>query len=287
MMARISTWSRSTGYGFLIAIIAVPALAKDDTRLLHERTPGQQPSLLVLGSGHLNNPGRDLFNTKVDDVLADPRQKEIAAIVEQLAAFRPTHIAVEWPAKSQARLDARYRDYREGRLQLGRDETDQLALRLAAKSGLSRVYAVDWNEEPPGSDQDYDWPAYGQAHGQKALVAAIGDPKRAIGIVALGTQSLGSWLLQLNEPETLLAGHRNYFDWARVGDHERQPGANWVGAWYARNLRIFNNIVDLTDRSQDRILVIYGQGHAYLLRQFATESRALRLVDVDAVLKNR
>jgi hypothetical protein len=103
--------------------------------------------------------------------------------------------------------------------------------------------------------------------------------------VALESQTVGTWLLQLNRPDTLIASHRGYFDWARIGDHERQPGANWVGAWYARNLRIFNNLVDLTDRPQDRILVIYGQGHAYLLRQFATESRAFRLVDVDAVLK--
>ena len=35
------------------------------------------------------------------------------------------------------------------------------------------------------------------------------------------------------------------------------------------------------------ILGVYGQGHAYLLRQFATESGAFRLVDVDAVLKNK
>lgn len=152
---------------------------------------------------------------------------------------------------------------------------------------LSRVYAVDWNEQPPGEDQDYDWPSYGNAHGQKALVAAISDPKRAIGLIELGKQSIGTWLLELNRPEALLANHRGYFDWARIGDHERQPGANWVGAWYARNLRIFNSLVLLTDKSQDRVLVVYGQGHAYLLRQFATESSAFRLVDVDTVLKSK
>jgi hypothetical protein len=284
-MTRVGAWTLSTAFGFLIAIVSLSALAKDDARLLHERTPDQRPTLLVLGSGHLNNPGRDLFNSKVDDVLAERRQKEIASVVEQLASFQPTHIAVEWPAKSQSRLDARYRDYREGRYQLGRAEEEQLGLRLAAQLGHARVYAVDWNEEPPGTDQDYDWPSYGESHGQKALLAAIKDPKRAKGIVPLESQTIGTWLLQLNHPETLIASHRGYFDWARIGDHERQPGANWVGAWYARNLRIFNNLVDLTDRPQDRILVIYGQGHAYLLRQFATESRAFRLVDIDAVLK--
>src|ERR1044072_267965 len=114
-MARFSTWTRSVSQGFLIAIVSLSAFAKDDTRLLNERTPDQQPAMLLVGSGRLNNPGRDLFNTKVDDVLADQRQKETATVVEQLAAFKPTYIAVEWPSKSQAKLDALYRDYREGR----------------------------------------------------------------------------------------------------------------------------------------------------------------------------
>jgi hypothetical protein len=285
-VTNLSAWLERISYGFLLALVSVCALAQEDAKLLHERTPDQQPTLLVLGTGHFHNPGRDLFNTKVDDVLGERRQQEIVALVEQLASFRPTHIAVERPSKDQSRLDARYRDYREGRYKLSRAEDEQIGLRLAAKLGLARVYAVDWNEEPPGNDQDYDWPSYGNSHGQKALVAAISDPKRAIGLIELETQSIGTWLLKLNRPDALLANHRAYFDWARVGDDERQPGANWVGAWYARNLRIFNNVLRLTDRSQDRILVIYGQGHAYLLRQFATESLAFRLVDVDAVLKN-
>jgi hypothetical protein len=62
-------------------------------------------------------------------------------------------------------------------------------------------------------------------------------------------------------------------------------GAAWVGTWHARNLRIFTNLVRLTSNPQDRVLVIYGFGHAYPLRQFASESNAFRLVDVDQVLK--
>jgi hypothetical protein len=36
------------------------------------------------------------------------RQREIEAIVERLAAFRPTHVAVEWAADKQDRLDKCY-----------------------------------------------------------------------------------------------------------------------------------------------------------------------------------
>jgi hypothetical protein len=54
--------------------------------------------VMVLGTFHMANPGKDMHNQKVDDVLAEPRQKELAAMSEALAKFRPTRIAVEWPA---------------------------------------------------------------------------------------------------------------------------------------------------------------------------------------------
>jgi hypothetical protein len=286
-MPGFNTWLWSVWCGCAIAAIAVPASAQDHVTLLRDRAPDQRPTLLVLGTAHLDNPGHDVVNTKVDDVLAPARQAEINEVVAKLVAYRPTHIAVEWPVKKQAALDARYRDYRAGKYQLGRGEAEQIGLRLAAMVHLMRVYAVDWLEEPPGKDEDYDWVAYGQAHGQKAQVSALLDPKGAVGIVPLGSQTIGKWLLQINQPETLAANHRNYFDWAGIGDAERQPGANWVGQWYARNLRIFTNLVRAADRPGDRMLVVYGYGHAYLLRQFAAESGAFRVVDVASVLEEK
>lgn len=246
----------------------------------------QRPALMILGTGHFANPGRDLVNIHVDDVLESARQAEINSVVKELASFRPSYLAIEWPRTKQDALDARYRDYRGGRYQLGRSETDQLGLRLAATLGLPRVYAVDWNESPPGCDEKaFDWYAYAQSHGEQAQITAL--IKASSGVVPLGSLTIGQWLRQLNRPEVLAANHRNYFDIAEIGDAQQQPGANWVGSWYARNLRIFDNIVHLTSRPKDRVLVIYGQGHAYLLRQFAKESGAFRVVDADSVLRNR
>jgi hypothetical protein len=46
-------------------------------------------------------------------------------------------------------------------------------------------------------------------------------------------------------------------------------------------------VVLLAAQPSDRVVVIYGAGHAYLLRQFARESGAFRLVDVAEVLKDK
>jgi hypothetical protein len=171
-MSGFNTWITSLCYGSIIAAASWPAVAQNAPQLLRDRAADRRPTLLVLGTGHFDNPGHDVVNTKVDDVLAPTRQAEINEVVEQLASFRPTHIAVEWPIKKQAALDARYRDFQAGKYRLGRGEEEQIGLRLAAKLHLASVYAVDWNEDSPGKDEDYDWVAYGQAHGQKAQVTA-------------------------------------------------------------------------------------------------------------------
>jgi hypothetical protein len=205
-------------------------------------------------------------------------------VVNQLAAFHPTHVAVERLASDQAALDERYTQYRAGKYALGRSEQEQIGMRLAAKLGLPRVDAVDWNGNPPGPEASYDWDAWGKAHDFSNQLAVIADPAR-IPFHALGTQSVNAWLLDFNRPEALAASHRQYFEIARIGKGDDQPGAAWVGTWYARNLRIFNNLMNIASKPDDRVVVIYGAGHAYLLRQLARESGAFQLVDVDQVLK--
>jgi hypothetical protein len=261
---------------FALAVIPDPTIAQD------------RPALLVVASAHFNNPGRDQINITIADVMTDDRQKEIDYLVEQLAEFQPTHIAVEIPSKYQDVLDIRYTDYRSGRYELSRNESDQIGLRLAARLGHDRVYAVDWNDNPPGyTEADFDWYSYGQQNGHEAALARITDPESAKRYMPeLGEQNIREWIAQLNDPDALMASHRAYMDIAMIGDGETLVGANWVGTWYARNLKIFSRLANLASEPDARVLVIYGQAHAYLLQQFARESGVFELTSLDAVLGN-
>jgi Family of unknown function (DUF5694) len=104
--------------------------------------------------------------------------------------------------------------------------------------------------------------------------------------VPLKDQTMSIWLSETNASANLAASHRNYFDIALIGDAAAQPGAAWVGHWYARNLRVFANLERLAPSKTDRVLVIYGAGHAYLLNQFAVESGAFDVKPVSQFLKN-
>lgn len=205
-----------------------------------------KPALLILGTPHFGNPGLDTVNVRVPDVLSPERQREIEAIIERLATFRPTRVAVEWPADEQARLDRRYADYRAGRFQLTANERDQIGLRLAARLGLARVDAVDWSGDAPGQESDYDYPAWAEANGRgpewRAWVGrfqAEADSSARL----MACTPVSAWVRGVNTPAYRLANHRSYFHVGQMGDARgANPGAAWVGTWYTRNLRILNNL---------------------------------------------
>jgi hypothetical protein len=50
----------------------------------------QKATLMILGSHHLDNPGRDHVNFQADDVLSAKRQREVRQLVALLKQFRPT-----------------------------------------------------------------------------------------------------------------------------------------------------------------------------------------------------
>jgi hypothetical protein len=278
--------ARSRILGFVICVgILLTASAYAAPVLLKDRPAALRPQIMVLGTVHLANHNRDIQNPQMDDDLTPARQAQIAAMVNALAQWKPTRIAVEWRHRDQAGMDKRYQDYRMGRYTLGRDEIDQIGLRLAKQLNLAKVDAVDIKDDPPGPQSDYDLETGAKAAHEESRLAAITAPAyaRKIETVIRG-HSVAGFLRVLNKPDALADLNRLYYDIAMMGPAEANNGANWVGGWHARNLKILTNLVRLDAAPDERILVIFGVGHAYLLNQFAEDSHAFRLVRPDAWL---
>src|SRR3546814_7208399 len=89
---------------------------------------------------------------------------------------------------------------------------------------------------------------------------------------------IADWYRAHNTPAARDRLNRIYYDYALIGDGETDPGAVWVGNWYTRNLRIFGHLVRLA-KPDDRVLVLYGAGHGFLLDQDARQSGAFDVVD--------
>lgn len=241
--------------------------------------------VMVVGSYHWDSPGRDINNPKVDDVLKRARQKEIEALADALAEFRPTRIMVEEIAKTPDLVDAGFAAFTPADLTSKRSETVQLGYRLARRLGLGTVHAID--EQPAEGEPDY-FPfgkvvAWTEANGPaaqarlKALMAQ--GAARSKWIEQLQKEgTIGQALLEMNRPEQILADHALYYELLLFGDSDRQPGAELNAMWYLRNAKIFAKLHKVVSPG-DRVLVIYGAGHNYWLRHFASTVPGFRNVD--------
>ncbi len=225
------------------------------------------------------NPGHDLHNIHVDDVLVAGRQKELADTVGALSSFHPTKVAVEWPEELVAE---RYPKYLAGTLPPSRNEVVQLGFRLTKMAGSAGVYGID-------ADGDFPFGPvmeYARSHGQMALM----DEEEGKVIVSVAqvqktpdVKGIAPTLRLMNQPERIRADQGFYRDMLKVGGGTDQPGLALVSAWYKRNLLICANLLQLS-RPGDRIVVFYGAGHAFLLRQCVTETPGYVLVEPNMYL---
>jgi uncharacterized protein DUF5694 len=254
--------------------ISLPSLARESSR--EEPAPlAARAEVLVLGTYHMANPGRDIHNMQADDVLAPKRQAEIAHLIEALKRFRPTKIAVERNVGDE-RIPRDYADYLAGRHELTRNEIEQVGFRLAKEMGHTALYPVD-------ADGDFPYPRlvkYAQATGRSkeldAISDAFGAEVKAQGEY-LASHTILEALLYINADEKVARELGLHQRMAHLGENGDWAGADLLADWYRRNARIFTNVTRIVDSPNERVLVIFGAGHLGLLREAVSTDPTLRL----------
>lgn len=240
--------------------------------------------VMVLGTYHFDSPGLDLNNVEVDDVLKPRRQAELEAVAAAIVRFRPTKVMIERRVDKPDLVDTRYTDWQPADLAETRDERIQLGYRIARRAGVTRVYGID--EQPTAGEPDY-FPfgavdAYARANGQGgklAEVMAAGPEATARFKRMQAGGSIAALLADWNDPgANPIFGMSYYYGLLGIGGTARQPGAELNAAWYLRNAKIFAKMMTVA-RPGDRVLVVFGAGHAYWLRHFARETPGYRSVD--------
>jgi hypothetical protein len=233
--------------------------------------------VLVLGTYHMANPGRDIFNMEADDVLAPKRQAEIRELLDVLVRFRPTKIAIE--ADSDSPKIKQYQDYLAGKYELGRNESDQIGFRLAKELNLPKIFGID-------ADVDFPFLAvqdYAKAHGREkeleSLMSQVGKTVQGDNEF-LKSHSVLQMLLRINSSEAVRRGLAGYALFAHFGEEYNYTGATLLTEWYQRNLRIHTHLLNIIE-PDDRVLVIFGAGHLGLLQQAVQADPTLKLRTIE------
>ncbi len=218
-----------------------------------------KPQVLILGTYHMANPGRDIYNMQVDDVRSPQRQQELAQLTDVLAKFAPTKIAIEADPDSE-RVPAAFKDYLAGKHELTQNEIQQVGFRLARQLGHAQLYPIDVDGDFPfqrvidyakATDRSADLDKIMASTGQ--IVAAQSD--------YLKSHTVLQTLLYMNSPEHIASDLDFYLRLAPYGESGDYAGPDLLTSWYGRNIRIYSNLVKLIQKPTDRILVLYGAGH--------------------------
>ena len=245
--------------------------------------PKEKTKILMVGTFHFSYPGLDYAKTEDNDkidVLKEPKKSEVAELIEYIKRFKPTKIAIE--AKPSWNMNKKYQEYRKGKHRDKRGESYQLGMHIANDFNLDTIYSVD--AETLSDDlfklnskfmskitKDYDFNSDDPFNvmAQKAFNENNKLPSKI---------NLLEYFKHLNS----LDAHKNNFGSYFTGDFklDNNRGADFLSVWwYNRNLRIFRNIQQIDQTTEDRILVIIGSGHASVLRHMIEYSPEYEFVE--------
>ncbi len=241
-----------------------------------------KPTVMILGTYHMDNPEADAVNFEADDVLTAKRQRELQQLIEQLARFNPTKIAVEADTSLDAEVNTEYQNYLNSAYQPGRSEGDQVSFPLARKMQHPKIYCVDWFQKAD-EEETVDVEVFAKTHNQSGLLEKADAMVQAMAQEPLTTlteiQKTGSvidMLRFLNREETLRVLHEintlPQFTLAQIGVADQYVGLDSLLGWYERNLKIFVNLTRITESDDDRVLLMIGAGHVFLVQQFLEDS---------------
>lgn len=234
--------------------------------------------VLLLGTFHMNNPGRDLINLVADDVLAEHRQDQLQELASRLAGFAPTKVCVERAPTDQGELDRKFSRFLRDEADPSRSEIVQVGFRLARLCGLDRVHAID-------DDTPMEWDAldaFFAAHADEDArfredIARAQEEERHTS-EELARTPLRDFLREMNGVDALRRSASWYVDSAGLGGVGEHAGADMLASWYRRNIRIFSNLSGITE-SGDRIFAVFGSGHIPILRGLIDLSARHRLIE--------
>lgn len=233
-------------------------------------TDASEIQIMVLGTFHFHH-APDYFN-----IMSEQSQEEVKTVIESLAEFKPTKIALEASYKDSSKFDSLYKKYKAGRHQLNNNERQQLGFRLADRFDHKTVYAVDyilrwpygevmgWAEEHAPEFMEFyqEW---------KETMDQYEEPLYRKATVTEHLQWLNS------------AEYRDLLKEVRMRRMELGAGSNFMGvkpisSSYERNLKIFANIMKHAEPG-DRIIAIFGASHGYFLREFVQMHPDTKLVE--------
>ncbi|GAB3071361.1 DUF5694 domain-containing protein [Salinicoccus sesuvii] len=225
-----------------------------------------KPEVLIVGTFHFTKGGDLVDSSTAVDIQSD--EEQIKELVSILAQFSPSALAVEITKDRNEALNKEYQEYLKYGDNFERNEVHQVMFRLGKQLGHSNIHALDWMESVGnrGIGDVAEWAKEYQKDKFDSVMKVFNDnPIRS-------DNSILDNLQLINDPTYQNREHRGYMNLAQIGEGEEYVGIDWLRWWYQRNLTLYKNVVDIIHSGNEKVLLLIGAAHVYLLKQFIEES---------------
>jgi hypothetical protein len=265
------------GISLMIAILLSSTLLSVEPSFAQVPVDNQEEiEVMILGTSHFGNPGQDVINFQFPDVLEPEYQAQIEEVTENLSRFQPTKIALEARPDYKPALDSMYAAYKNGTHSLTRNERQQLGFRLAKQFEHPHVYSIDHGGEFPFQAVL----EFAEQH-QPGFIEKFQEIREYVETTRnelIQNSTISEILHENNSTEELILQQHLYALTAAVGNDTTFVGADLVSRWHERNIKIFSSLSQIAEPG-DRIIVIFGSGHAPLLRYFVKSDLQMKLIE--------
>lgn len=260
----------------VLAYVAISAVAQQ----------GARKRIMVLGTFHFAT-NQDAIKHGEIDILSAQRQAELQELNDKLAAFAPDRIMVEWKVVAdQPYVDSTYAEYLADRFTLRKNEVYQVGYRQARRFETGPPQCIDADGLFLFDTLNYAAAKSGRTAWFEAYMDSVVQLVMEQDSVRMH-QPIIDGLRQLNSAEgtrTALAVN-GVFAAARLGPLGDDAGAEFLGQWYLRNIRMYANICRSTRDTDQRVLVIVGNGHRPMIEQLLRADPDWDVIEAERYLR--
>jgi Family of unknown function (DUF5694) len=203
------------------------------------------------------------FHFEQDAELIKRKENEIKELVNYLAGFKPTGIALEWEKTEDDELN---KEYKNSNGNYSIDEIQQVGFRLAEKLKHEKVYAVNWTGHL--TQDDINNLNNEIRNSYPDLLNTMMTLIEKAAVISSDSELINSFR-ELNDKRSVKDFEKMYLSFVDVKDGRGEMlGFTFLNKWMERELMICKNIVETsTSNSEERILLIIGSDHLWMLRR--------------------
>lgn len=194
------------------------------------------------------------------EILTD-KELEIKELVNHLASFKPTKIAVEWERNNQEELSENYAKHNQV---YAMDEIEQIGFRLAEELNHKEIFAINWAGQLTEEDMSKLNQSI-QTEYPEVLKMVNTFSERDVDINP--SISLLDSYKQLNDTELLKELEKMYLSFITVEYEGENVGTTFLHKWLERELMIVKHVTEILENPNERLLLLVGRDHLWMLRK--------------------